>query len=274
MSERRDIRLLLSDVDGTLLTYDKVLTGEAVAAVQELRQAGIGFAIASSRPARGLTMLIEPLGLLTPIASVNGGVFVNPDLSIIESHTLDPAIASHSLKLMLDQGLDVWVYTDTEWLVRDSNGPFVARETFTLQFDAKAVASFTGADLAHAVKIVGISDDTGRVAASETIARNALGDNASAARSNPNFLDITPPQANKGTAVATLSRLLKIPSSRIATIGDGSNDVLMFRESGYSIAMGNATGQVKAQANEVTESSESEGFAKAVRKFILRPAGR
>ena len=103
-------------------------------------------------------------------------MLVNPDLSVIESHTLDPAAAKQTVDLILDQGLDAWVYTETEWLIRDKDAPHVAREAWTVKFDAKVVASFTDAHLAHAVKIVGISDDLDLVAACEKAAQNALGE--------------------------------------------------------------------------------------------------
>jgi Cof subfamily protein (haloacid dehalogenase superfamily) len=272
VSGQRDIRLLLADVDGTLVTRDKVLTEAARAAARELHDAGIALAITSGRPPRGMSMLVEPLALEGAIAGFNGGVFVNPDLSVIESHTLDPATAEQAVKLILDQGLDAWVYTETEWLIRDKDAPHVAREAWTAKFDAKLVASFTDAHLAHAVKIVGISDDLDLVAACEKAAQSTLGEKASAARSQPYYLDVTHPQANKGVVVTTLSRHLNIPPEQIATIGDMPNDVRMFRKSGFSIAMGNASDEVKAQASAVTDSNENEGFAKAVRKFVLRPA--
>ena len=263
------IALVLADVDGTLLTSEKVLTSQAAMAVKELQTAGIAFAITSGRPPRGMAMLIDPLALRTPIAGFNGGVFVRPDLSVIESHTLDPAAAKQTLKLILDQGLDAWVYTEAEWLIRDQNAPHVARETWTVKFDARVVASFTDADLAHAVKIVGVSDDLDRVAACEKLAQSELGGKASAARSQPYYLDVTHPQANKGTVVTNLSRVLNIPPERIVTMGDMPNDILMFKKSGFSIAMGNASDEVKAQASTVTDSNEDEGFSKAVRKFVL-----
>ena len=269
LTAQRDIRLFLADVDGALVTKDKVLTDEAKTAVRELDQAGIAFAITSGRPPRGMSMLIEPLALRTAIAGFNGGVLVNPDLSVIESHTLDPAAAKQAVKLILNRGLDAWVYTETEWLIRDKDAPHVARETWTVKFDPKVVASFTDAHLAHAVKIVGISDDLNLVAACEKAAQDALGETASAERSQPYYLDVTHPRANKGAVVETLSKLLNVPSAQIATMGDMPNDVLMFRKSGFSIAMGNASDEVKAQANAVTDSNENDGFAKAVRKFIL-----
>lgn len=267
-----EIALVLADVDGTLLTSEKVLTSQAVMAVKDLQAAGILFAITSGRPPRGMAMLIEPLALRTPIAGFNGGVFVQPDLSVIESHTLDPVAAKQTLKLILDEGLDAWVYTEADWLIRDPSAPHVARETWTVKFDARVVPSFTDVDLAHAVKIVGVSDDLDRVAACEKLAQSALGGNASAARSQPYYLDVTHPQANKGTVVTYLSKALSIPLDRIATIGDMPNDVLMFKKSGFSIAMGNSSDEVKEQASAVTDSNGDEGFANAVRKFVLNSA--
>ncbi|MDP1907585.1 MAG: HAD-IIB family hydrolase, partial [Hyphomicrobium sp.] len=232
MTGPSNIRLLLADVDGTLLTHEKILTEAAQAASRALRDAGIAFAITSGRPPRGMRMLIAPLALIDAIAGFNGGVLVNPDLSVIASHVLDPTTAEKTLKLMLDQGLDAWVYTEEAWLIRNKDAPHVAREAWTVQFDAQVVPRFTDAQLAHAVKIVGISDDYDRVAACEKAAQQTLGDHASAARSQPYYLDVTHPSANKGAVVETLSRLMNIPTAQIATMGDMPNDVLMFKKSG------------------------------------------
>ena len=81
----RPIKLMLADVDGTLVTNDKVLTDRAIAAVGRLHDAGITFAVTSGRPPRGMAMLVEPLALDTPLAAFNGGLFVAPDMTVIES---------------------------------------------------------------------------------------------------------------------------------------------------------------------------------------------
>ena len=274
MTGQQDIRLVLADVDGTLVTEDKVLTEAAKAAARDLHGAGIALAITSGRPPRGMSMLVEPLALRCPAAGFNGGVFVNPDLSEISSHTLDPATARQAMELILDEGLDVWIYSAETWWVRDKAAPHVAREAWTVKFDAEVVPSFTAAHLARAVKIVGVSDDPDLVAACDGRARSALGKMASVERSQPYYLDVTHPRANKGAVVTTLSRLLDIPTKQIATIGDMPNDVSMFREGGLSIAMGNASAAVKAQAHAVTDSNQNEGFAQAIRNLILAPATR
>ena len=266
----KQIKLLLADVDGTLVTQDKVLTEQAIAATDELRQAGVTLALTSGRPPRGMSMLIEPLKLEGAIAGFNGGVFVHPDMSVIESHKLDLKTAKECLQLILDQGLDAWLYTEKEWLIRDAKAPHVARETWTVKFDARVVKDFSDEQLADVVKIVGVSDDLAKVAACEKLAQQKLGDRASAARSQPYYLDVTNPQANKGGVVLMLAKLNNIKPEEIATIGDMPNDVLMFKKSGMSIAMGNASDEVKSQATEVTASNQEDGFAKAVRKFILK----
>jgi hydroxymethylpyrimidine pyrophosphatase-like HAD family hydrolase len=169
-------------------------------------------------------------------------------------------------------GLDVWVYTERDWLVRDKAAPHVAREEWTVKFPP-TVTGDLGPALARAVKIVGVGDDHDLVARVERELQQQLGGGASAARSQPYYLDVTHPAATKGTVVRTLSRLLSIPVEEICTIGDMPNDVLMFRESGLSIAMGNASREVQAQANRVTDSYDDEGFAKAIERFILPLAG-
>jgi len=90
MSEKRVIKLLLADVDGTLVTKDKILTDRAIASVHAMHEAGIMLALTSGRPPRGMQKLVAPLGLKTPVAGFNGGVLVNPDMSVIESRMLSP----------------------------------------------------------------------------------------------------------------------------------------------------------------------------------------
>jgi Cof subfamily protein (haloacid dehalogenase superfamily) len=266
------ISLVLADVDGTLGTADKVLTPRAEAAVKALQAAGIAFAITSGRPPRGMAMLIEPLALRTPVAGFNGGVFVKPDMTIMEEHVLTADVARRAFDVILHHRMDAWVYSGKDWLVRDRNAPHVAREQWTVKFAPTVIEDFNEV-LGNAVKIVGVSDDHDLVARCEKDAQDALGTGASAARSQPYYLDITHPDANKGTVVTTLSRLLSVPVSEIATIGDMPNDVLMFRKSGLGIAMGNASPDVQAQADMVTDSYDDEGFAKAIEQFILHREG-
>jgi Cof subfamily protein (haloacid dehalogenase superfamily) len=263
------IRMVIADVDGTLVTQEKVLTERAANAVSHLRQAGIEFSITSGRPPRGMAMLIEPLKLTQPMAAFNGGVLIHPDLTtVVDQKLLPPGVPEKVIKAIEDHGLDVWLYTDTGWFVRDPGAPHVAREQWTVKFPPTVVKTFEGL-LGRVAKIVGVSDDYDRVAKCEKDVQQAGGEHVSAARSQPYYLDVTHPQANKGGVVLAMSKLLNIPAAEIATIGDMPNDVLMFEKSGVSIAMGNASREVQASATYVTSTNEDEGFAKAIEKFVL-----
>src|SRR5262249_39027176 len=146
--------------------------------------------------------------------------------------------------------------------------PHVAREAWTVKFEPKVVANFED-KLDQVAKIVGVSDDLARVQRCESDARAAFGQRATANRSQPYYLDVTHRDANKGAVGEFLSRHLNVKTAEIATIGDQPTDVPMFKRSGFSIAMGNASDEVKARASATTDSYNDEGFAKAMERFIL-----
>jgi Cof subfamily protein (haloacid dehalogenase superfamily) len=273
MPTSRPITALLADVDGTLVTKGKVLTERAIEAVRRLRERGIGFFITSGRPPQGMRMLIEPLGLTLPMAAFNGGMIVFPDMTVLDERPMPDDVLPAVVDTIQAHGLDVWIYRATAWYVRSPDAPRVARETSTIQSPPIVVPTFDGL-LNRVVKIVGVSDDLDSVARCEAAAQEQFGAYVSAARSQPYYLDVTHPTANKGTVIERLSRYLSVPVESIATIGDQPNDVLMFERSGLSIAMGNASEEVQRQATCVTTSCEAEGFANAVERFILPRAPR
>jgi len=262
------ISAVVSDVDGTLVTDEKKLTVRAQAAVAELHNRGIRFTIISSRPPRGLRMLLKPLAITTPIGCFNGGVIARDDLSVITEHCLLPEVARRAIDMLEARGVKPWVFAGADWLLRDPDGPYVGREQGTVDFPPTIVAAF-GPVLGTAAKIVGASKDFELLAQCERDIRASLADQASVARSQPYYLDITHPLANKGVALSELADLLAVPLAEVAVIGDGGNDVAMFERSGLSIAMGNASPEVRHAADLVTGSNGDDGFADAIERFIL-----
>ena len=261
------IKLLLSDVDGTLVTKEKVLTERSIEAVHKLHDAGIHFAVTSGRPPRGMEMLVEPLAITSPLAGFNGGLVVEPDLEVIAERMIPDDLVASAIELLDSFDLSVWVYRGVDWLVLDPDGPHVAREAHTVQFEPTVVDGFDGPGAV--AKIVGVSDDYDAVAAAETLAHERLGEHVAASRSQPYYLDITHPEANKGAVVKFLCERYDLSPDEIATIGDMPNDVLMFAHSGLSIAMGNAHREVQRAARQVTTTNDEDGFADAVERFIL-----
>ena len=262
------IRLLLSDVDGTLVPHDKVLTPATLHAVQQLREAGIHFALTSSRPPRGLQMYLAPLALTTPIAAFNGGMIVDTQNNVLEEHTIDDAVVPVIIGVLDDHGVPVWVYRGQEWYVRDATGAHVQHEADVCQFQPLTVANFDGVSDGVA-KIVGATDNVDALTKARLAIESHVGARVSATNSQSYYLDVTSPDANKGAVVDYLAQRFDISRDAIATIGDAHNDVSMFERAGLSIAMGNAEDDVKASASNVTSSNEEDGFAHAVENFIL-----
>ncbi len=265
----KQVKLVIADVDGTLVNNDKQLTERTKEAARKLRDHGIELAITSGRPPRGMSMLVEPLGLTTPIAGFNGGMIVEPDLqTIVQQRTLERELAREVVGALLDGGLDVWVYRGSDWFVPDKQGPHVAREQSTVEFapevtdDVKSVAG-------NAVKIVGVSDDHELMSQVESQMQERFVHQVSAACSQPYYLDVTNPDANKAAVVRDLTRMLDIPAENVAVIGDMPTDAMMFGLAGTSIAMGNASPEVRRCARYVTTSNGDEGFANAIDRFVL-----
>jgi hypothetical protein len=261
------IALVVSDVDGTLLTKDKTLTDGARRAVGRLHNADIGFTITSSRPTIGMRFLIEPLAIALPVGAFNGSSIVDPQLNPIEQHLIPAAAAQRGLDVLNEFGVDIWLFTNELWLTRRPDGEYVPHEKRAIRADPTIVADFAPY-LSTACKIVGSSADAPLLQRCEVAMQTALGAEATAVRSQSYYLDITPPGFDKGTFVQTMARRLDISTDAVATIGDMQNDLAMFRNSGVSIAMGNAADDVKKVATRVTASNEDEGFAGAVEMIL------
>ena len=165
------------------------------------------------------------------------------------------------------RGVDTWLFTKDEWLIRDPNGVYVPLERRTVRFDARVVPDF--APYIHEVgKLCGVSDDFAKLASVEQELQALVGAGATAHRSQQYYLDLTHKDANKGYAVQALARHLGVDLVQVAVLGDMSNDVPMFRVAGHSIAMGNASDEVKAAATTTTDANTNEGWAHAVDRLI------
>jgi len=265
------IALVVSDVDGTLLTKDKVLTDRAKAAVQKLHQAGIGFTITSSRPTIGMHFLVEPLDITLPVGPFNGSSIVAPDMQPIEQHLLPVSATRRSLDMLSDFGVDIWLFTNEQWLTKNPRGEYVPREKLAIKADPTIVEDFTPY-VERACKVVGSTSDPELLIRCEQAMQHELGAQATAVRSQTYYLDITPPGHNKGTFVQAMARRVGVPTSAVATIGDMQNDVAMFKESGLSFAMGNASDDVKSHAKRSTASNEEDGFALAMEMILKENA--
>ena len=262
------IRLVVSDVDGTLVTDDKVLTPASIAAAARLRAAGILLALVSSRPPKGLDEVAARLGVDTPRAGFNGGAVASPDGTLLDQLCLPEAQAREAVSFLEAQDVDVWLFADGEWLLRKPDGEYVPLERRTVRMEPRVVPDF-GPYLARAGKIVGASPRFEHLAECERALQDRLGTLAHAHRSQRYYLDVTHAGADKGHAVRAIARLLRVDLAEVAAIGDQGNDLPMFPVAGHAIAMGNAPPEVQAKATWVSRSNAEDGWAWAMEQYVL-----
>ncbi|WP_200841008.1 HAD family hydrolase [Geminicoccus flavidas] len=262
------IDLLISDVDGTLLRTDKSLTEVTRQAVDRLRRAGVRFSIISARPTRGLRLPLDGLQVTEPAAAFNGGTIVATDGAILRAYRLADATARTALERLRRPGIELWLFSDDRWLVEKADGPLVAREERAVGFGPELVENLAD-HVVRVDKIVAASDDHALLAALEQEEGRALAGQAQALRSQPYYLDVTAPEADKGSGVVALAEAIGVPLERVAVIGDGHNDLPMFAKAGLAIAMGQASDEVKAAARFVTAGNDADGVAQAIDRLLL-----
>ena len=266
MTKPSSIALVISDIDGTLITSNHEVTEATKAAAAKLYERSIELSLASSRPPRSITPLADALKLQGPFAAFNGALVVKRNGEVLARSIISAATIA-SVNRIADQfGLAVWLYDEVDWWApwRDA---FVDREEHTSGFSAR-IDGYDQRVRSEANKLTVVGKPE-LVAPAEQLILTELGSQVSASKSKPRFLDVTAYGIHKGTVVVRLADLLKIPTNSVAVIGDGPNDVEMFNQAGISIAMGQGVDEVKEAATYLTTSNDDEGWARGIEQYVL-----
>ena len=262
------IRLVVSDIDGTLVRNDKSLSDVVVAAVQRLQDAGTAFSLISARPPSGMLWIAAKLGLTGKIASFNGGTILKPSGEIVSAYLIDPSFAACTLTMFDRPGVETWLFANANWYARTTPSEFFSRERKSANVEPLIVGSFDGL-LANVDKIVAVSNDGALLTQINSEVTIALGAAATVSRSQAYYLDVTAPRGNKGDGVAALAAAFDLPLASVAVFGDQHNDLAMFERAGLSVAMGQAPQEVRVGATHVSRSNEDDGVADAIDRFVL-----
>lgn len=265
----RGYKLLVSDVDGTLVDRQKRLTQPTIDAVRRVRAAGIGFTLISARPRSGIMPLAAALDIDGPMAAFNGGIVFHRDGTVDAHHVIEPAVARGVFDLLDDLEVDIWVFADDRWFSSTDQGEHVAHERV-----ASNQVPVVGDDFAPlldgADKITFVSDVPETLRTLHARIEAAFAGRATVAQSQAYYLDITALAANKGDGVAALAAAAGVPLAEVAAIGDQANDLPMLRRAGLAIAMGNAPSTVQEAAAHVTLGNDADGVAHAIDTYLLQ----
>jgi len=264
----KTLRLLVSDIDGTLVRSDKTLSDPVIAAVKRLESAGVPTSLISARPPSGMLWIAERLGLTSPIGAFNGGTVVKPDGTIVCAAHLTAETSARALECIDRPGIIKWVFARGQWHTDKLDDHYTPRERKSANQEPELCSDFARF-LGEVDKIVAVSQDHAALATLESEVAATLESAATVARSQPYYLDITAPAANKGDGVTALAQAAGVPLAEVAVIGDQYNDLPMFRRAGLSIAMAQGPEDVRAAAMQVTGSNDEDGVAQAIERFLL-----
>jgi Cof subfamily protein (haloacid dehalogenase superfamily) len=259
-------RLIICDVDGTLLDPQAQLRREVEQAVLSAAQAGVMVTLASGRNKTQVDTMALELGLTPPVISLGGACVALPDGSTPLRHRIIHPERAH--RLVMDSrrlGLGVMVQTFTENLL-ESDAETAAEIHRIASGFVQNVEDILAALDEPVSKITLIGPAAGIAGIQASIDRDP--DPLHTALSGERFLDVTAAGADKGSSVRFLIEHLGLDPSGVAAIGDGHNDISMFIETGTSIAMGNALDEVKQAAHLVAPPNSEAGAAWAIQRLL------
>lgn len=263
------IKLVVSDVDGTLVDKQKQLTKGTIEAIGRLRAAGLGFTIISARPRSGMMPIADALELDEPMGAFNGGIVFRRSGEVMEHHRIDPEVARGIWTAVGDAAADRWVFADDRWYASTDQGVHVEHERIASN-QAPIIRADFGDLLDRADKITFVSDDEPLLRGLHGRVAPAFGERATVVQSQTYYLDVTALEANKGVGVTELADAFGVTLDETAAIGDQANDLAMLARAGFAIAMGNAPDAVKAEADAVTRANDEDGVAHAIDTMILK----
>ena len=266
-------KLLVLDVDGTLLNDKKEITPRTHAALLKAQQMGVHVVLASGRPTNGVQPLAEALELNHYggfILSYNGGQIINAQTGeLMFEKRIDPAMIPYLNRKAKENGFAIFTYHKDYILTDSPENKHVQEEAELNKMRIIGVENFPEAVDFAPCKCILTSDDENNLVGLENHWKKRLDGVLEAFRSEDYFLEVAPHFINKGNTLAVLMEMLNITTEEVVAIGDGVADVSMLQLAGTGVAMGNARDSVKACADFTTLSNNMDGVAVAIEKAIL-----
>lgn len=266
-------KLLVLDVDGTLLNEAKEISKRTLAALLKVQHMGVRIVLASGRPTYGLLSIAKTLELGNFggfIVSYNGCQIINAqDGKILFERRINPEMLPYLEKKAQKNGFDLVTYQDNTLITNAPENDFIRKEAKLNDLIIIDEEEFsTSIDFAPC-KCVLVSDDEEALIDLENHWKKRLDGTLDAFRSESYFLEVVPPGVDKADTLGVLMEQLGVAREEVIAIGDGVCDVTMLQLAGLGIAMGHSQDSVKVCADYVTASNEEDGVAQAVEKMIL-----
>lgn len=266
-------KLLVLDVDGTLVNSKKELSVQTLTTLLKIQHAGIRIVLASGRSPYGLRHLVEKLemkrwgGYILPY---NGAQIIDAgNDEVLFEKRIDPAMLPYLEKKAQKNGFGIFTYHQNQLITTHPENEHIRNEATLNDMEIVAVKNLSAAVDFAPCKCVLVSDDETALVNLKDQWRKRLAGVLDVYRSESFFLEVVPEFVDKGNTLGVLIEKIGVSTDEVMAIGDGRRDFSMLQLAGMGIAMGNAQDSIKACADYITESNDHDGVATAVQKFII-----
>lgn len=260
------IKLVATDIDGTILPPNGEFTDGVKNCIKSLQDNGIKIVIVTGRMHQGAKKIAERLSLTTPVVSYNGGYIKTPSGEIIYEENLPENYAKAIVEWARKNNVHINLYAD-DILYSEKDDTEIKRYS-EYQGLPYTIKNFDEIPYNRIHKILAIDyTDADRVTSwVETMSEKFP--ELYIIKSTPYFCEFSTKRATKACAVDFLREYWGLKKEEVLTIGDQDNDIELLKAGGISVGMGNGTEALKKQADYITDTVENDGFVKAINRFI------
>ena len=266
-------KLLVLDVDGTLLNDEREISKRTLAALLKVQQMGVRIVLASGRPTYGLMPLAKTLELGNYggfVLSYNGCQIIKAQNGeILFERRINPEMLPYLEKKARKNGFAIFTYHDDTLITDSPDNEYIKNEALLNNLKRIKEDEFSTAIDFAPCKCMLVSDKEKALIGLEQHWEKRLAGTLDAFRSEPYFLEVVPCGVNKANTLGALLEHLGVTREEVIAVGDGVCDVTMLQLAGMGVAMGHSQDSVKVCADYVTASNEEDGVALAVEKLIL-----
>ena len=260
------IKLIATDIDGTILIPDKEFTSEVKNCITKLQNLGVKVVLVTGRMNKAALLVAQELGLNTPVISYQGGL-VNYNGEILYERYLSESQAKKIIDWANEEKIHLNLYND-DTLYSETMCREIIRYANRQNVDF-VVKPFADIKLQKVNKLLAIDyENPDRIDRFERELPKIF-PKLYIVKSTPYFLEFSNPEGSKYHAVKFLQKYWDLKDDEILTIGDQNNDISLLNAGGIKVAMGNATEELKSVANYITDDVENNGFVSAIERFVF-----
>jgi 5-amino-6-(5-phospho-D-ribitylamino)uracil phosphatase len=267
-------KLLVVDVDGTILNRDNKISVEDVAAIKLASKAGVKVALCTGRVPQGCRLVLKELGLDGYHIFFDGALVCNPETGDeVYAVPISPELVRETTVYARKNQLHYDIYSSTRFYSQGDDWATEIRKNFfyldPVLADFDALSRTERIIKGTVVTRTEAERQRARLLQQHFKGRLDFSWTTTPAFPEVHFINVINPEVNKGKALAELCRFFKISRSEAMAIGDGLNDVALLNVAGFAVAMGNSADELRAVAHIVTRDVEHSGVAEAITKFLL-----